>query len=339
MSNTFVEIHNLKKHYKSVTAVDGISFELRRGEVVGFVGANGSGKTTTMRMMVGLEIPDAGQITIDGREILKNGSDLVRKIGWMPDSYGSYKDISVWEYLDFFARAYGLKGKHREERLRSVMEFTELNSLADKDTDSLSKGMKQRLCLGRTLIFDPDLLILDEPAAGLDPKARLDFKHLIRILASEGKTVLISSHILSELENMCDTFLFIDRGIIIHDGDTSTIKRTTIESVEVNIHIVGPLESFHEWCVMQQGVSLVEKLPTGFRLSLIRDDSSTGSTEEVQRAEFLKSVFKAGFSVSEYSLHERNLEDAFVDLVTKRNSITNKKSTHNGTLHHEESKI
>lgn len=321
MSKTFVEVSNLKKSYDSLSAVAGISFKLRRGEVVGFIGANGSGKTTTMRMIVGLEVPDAGKITINGQEMMRNGTDLVRKIGWMPDSYGSYKDMSVWEYLDFFARAYGLTGKDREKRLQSVMEFTELSDLSEKDTDSLSKGMKQRLCLGRALIFDPELLILDEPAAGLDPKARLDFKHLIRILADHGKTILISSHILSELENMCDTFLFIDRGFIIHDGDTNTIKRTTIETVEVNIHMLGSLEPFHEWCVMQQGVNLVEKFPNGFRLSLMRTDTTTDSTAEVQRAQFLESVFRAGFSVSQYALHERNLEDAFVDLVTKRNSI------------------
>jgi len=326
MSNTFVQIHNLKKSYDSITAVAGISFELRRGEVVGFIGANGSGKTTTMRMIVGLEIPDAGRITINGREVMKNGADVVRKIGWMPDSYGSYKDMSVFEYLDFFARAYGLKGKERERRLESVMEFTELNDQAEKDTDTLSKGMKQRLCLGRALLFDPELLILDEPAAGLDPKARLDFKHLVRILAAEGKTILISSHILSELESMCDSFLFLDSGTIIHDGDTDTIKRTTMESIEVNIHLTGPLEPFHEWCIMQKGVSLVEKLQNGFRLSLLRSDTSDLAFE-ILRAEFLSSVFRAGFSVSQYALHERNLEDAFVDLVTKRNSthkITNK---------------
>jgi ABC-2 type transport system ATP-binding protein len=281
-------------------------------------------------MIVGLETPDAGTITINGRQVMKDGADLVRRIGWMPDSYGSYKDMSVWEYLDFFARAYGLRGKEREKRLRSVMEFTELCDLAERETDALSKGMKQRLCLGRALIFDPELLILDEPAAGLDPKARLDFKHLIRILANEGKTIMISSHILSELESMCDTFLFIDRGTIIHDGDTNTIKRKTSEAIEINIHIIGTLEPFHEWCVLQQGVTLVERLPNGFRLSLLRADHTNDSTAEIQRAEFLNSVFRAGFSVSQFALHERNLEDAFVELVTKRNaSHTNQESNEN----------
>ena len=190
--------------------------------MVGFVGANGAGKTTTMRIIATLDYPTRGTVRIGGIDVLQYPAKVRSNIGWMPDNFGTYDHMTVVEYLDFFARALGYRGEERLERVEDVMEFTDLASLGDRLINKLSKGMGQRLCLGRALIHDPDLLILDEPAAGLDPKARVELKHLIRILAEDGKTVFISSHILSELGEMCDTLLFIDQGKIIHHGSADS---------------------------------------------------------------------------------------------------------------------
>ncbi len=219
-----LEVAGLERCFGSVRAVQGVSFSLGRGQVVGFIGANGAGKTTTMRMMATLELPDAGSITIGGYDAVSQPLQARRLIGWMPDHYGTYPNMTVWEYLDFFARAYGYAGAERQQRIADVMAFTDLDVLAERPMNKLSKGMAQRLCLGRALIHDPAILILDEPAAGLDPKARLEFKRLVRVLAEDGKTLFISSHILSELGEMCDHLIFIDRGRIVHQGTPDSLS-------------------------------------------------------------------------------------------------------------------
>ena len=188
-----IEVQNLHRHFGSLKAVDGVSFSVEPGQVVGFVGANGAGKTTTMRIIATLDYPNRGMVKVSGIDVVQYPALVRHRIGWMPDSFGTYDNMTVVEYLDFFARALGFKGAEREERVRDVIDFTDLTPLADRLINKLSKGMGQRLCLGRALIHDPDVLILDEPAAGLDPKARVELKHLIRILADDGKTVFISS--------------------------------------------------------------------------------------------------------------------------------------------------
>lgn len=313
MSTAFVEVSNLTRTFGDVKAVDGLSFNLQRGQVVGFIGANGAGKTTTMRMMAGLELPDKGTVSIGGRDVLFHGGEVRRIIGWMPDTYGTYEHVTVFEYLDFFARTYGFIGAEREQRVQSVMEFTDLLPLADKETPVLSKGMKQRLCLGRALIPDPQLLILDEPAAGLDPKARIEVKHLVRLLGEHGKTLFISSHILSELEDMCDTLLFIDRGRMVHHGSADHLKRGGSTGIELLLRADGEAGRLEEWLTMQPGVKVIEQIPHGFRVRL--DDENP-----VQRAALLRRMVEAGLPIYEFREHQRRLEDAFVDLVEGLNS-------------------
>ncbi len=192
-----IKVENLHRNFGSLKAVDGVSFEVGTGEVVGFIGANGAGKTTTMRILASLDYPTAGAAWVMGENVVNYPGRVRSCLGWMPDSYGAYDNMTVLEYLDFFGRALGFKTKDRLNRIEEVMEFTDLMPLSERLINKLSKGMGQRLCLGRALIHDPDVLILDEPAAGLDPKARVELKQLIRLLASDGKTILISSHILS----------------------------------------------------------------------------------------------------------------------------------------------
>lgn len=216
MNTPLIEVKDLRRTFDGFHAVDGISFTLHKGEVTGLIGANGAGKTTTMRILATLDLPTAGSIKFGGQSVVEHPNLARRRLGWMPDNFTPYKDTSVLQYLDFFGRAQDLRGDALERRLQEVAEFANLHPLRDRPIDKLSKGQLQRVSLGRTLLNDPEFLILDEPVAGLDPKARHEFKNLMHLLRERGKTMLISSHILSELGEMCDTLLFMDRGRVIH---------------------------------------------------------------------------------------------------------------------------
>ena len=208
-----VEVTNLVKTFdRGFRAVDGLSFSFSSGEVIGFVGPNGAGKTTTMRIMATLDTPDSGDITLDGVSVLDHPEQAHGLIGFMPDDLPSRTDTTVDEYLDFFARAYGLKGAAIRKAVEDVEEFTGLTAFRDRTLNALSKGMKQRVSLARALVHDPAVLIMDEPANGLDPRARIELRELVKALGENGKAILVSSHILSELEEMCTSSVIIERG-------------------------------------------------------------------------------------------------------------------------------
>ena len=306
-----VTVRDLDRSFDNVHAVRGISFDIMPGQVVGFIGANGAGKTTTMRMMATLDVPSAGTISIGGHDVLQH-PELARKIiGWMPDNYGTYAHMTVFEYLDFFARAYGLKGSARQSRVEEVMHFADLTVLADRMMNKLSKGMGQRLCFGRMLIPDPDFLILDEPAAGLDPKARQEFKNLVRILAQRGKTLFISSHILSELGEMCDTLLFIDAGKIVYHGEAEALRRGQAPGAQrlvIDIAVASPPEALAEWATVNPGWTLLETKRDGARLALASDNPN-------DLAAALRKMILDGIQVIEFRREERRLEDAFVEML------------------------
>ena len=205
-------LHLTRVFQRGFKAVDDLSFSFTSGEVVGFVGPNGAGKTTTMRMLATLDVPDSGDILIDGKSILDDPSLAHRAVGFMPDDLPNRSDTTVDEYLDFFGRAYGLRGRALADAINGVEDFTGLVSFRDKTLRELSKGMKQRVSLARALVHDPQVIVMDEPANGLDPRARIELRELVRALAEQGKAILISSHILSELEEMCTTSVIIERG-------------------------------------------------------------------------------------------------------------------------------
>jgi ABC-2 type transport system ATP-binding protein len=308
-----VEVRQLNRVFANVHAVKDLSFDIHRGQVVGFIGANGAGKTTTMRIMATLDSPTSGLVRIAGCNVMLQPSQVRRLIGWMPDNYGTYSNMSVFEYLDFFARAYGLKGQARQDRITEVMDFADLTVLADRPMNKLSKGMGQRLCFGRMLIPDPEFLILDEPAAGLDPKARLEFKNLVRLLAQRGKTLFISSHILSELGEMCDTLLFIDGGKIVYHGASEALRRGEVNSkgdgkTVVHVHVIGGPESITQWAAMNPGWKVLEQKRDGARLE-------AEVTDEPQLAAALRKMIVDGVPVVEFRREERRLEDAFVEMI------------------------
>jgi ABC-2 type transport system ATP-binding protein len=308
MSRPIVEVRDLHRAFGAYHAVHGITFDVLEGQVVGFIGANGAGKTTTMRILATLDLPTSGIVKIDGYDVVDFPAEVRPKIGWMPDSFGMYENVTVWEYLDFYARAYDLRGAKRRQRVDEVMAFTDLIVIAHQYMNTLSKGMGQRLCLGRTLLSDPSFLILDEPAAGLDPKARIEFKNLIRLLSAQGKTIFISSHILSELDEMCDTLLFIDHGKIVHHGETAGLKRASNAAMVVNVEILGEPLAFFEWVSVHPGARLIDRHRRGGRLAF---DEATPELV----SHYLKRMVQDGLPVVEFHREERRLEDAFVDIL------------------------
>ena len=308
MAETVIKVEDLVRDFGNVKAVNGVSFEIERGKVVGFIGANGAGKTTTMRMMVTLDQPTAGKISICGFDVSDQPSEVRHRVGWMPDSYGAYDNMTVYEYLDFYGRAFGYAKNERLSRVAEVMEFTDLATISERPINRLSKGMGQRLCLGRTLIHNPEVLVLDEPAAGLDPKARLEFKNLIRLLAGQEKTIFISSHILSELGEMCDHLVFIDGGRIVHHGSTESLTEHHGVAALVEIRVAGDPELLFNWIAASSGVEIADRLKNGARVR-----AGTMSAEAL--ADMLKRLVSDGIPVIGFFKVDRRLEEAFVDML------------------------
>ncbi len=219
-----IETHDLVKSFGKFTAVSGLSLQVPPGSIYGFVGPNGAGKTTTMRMLTTLERPTSGTARIAGYDIAKDRRAIRRTLGYMPDEFGVYDDLRVWEYLDFFAACYDIPEGQRRQLTNDLLELVELNHRRDDMVDKLSKGMKQRLSLARTLAHDPQILILDEPASGLDPRARIEIRELMVELAKMGKTIFFSTHILADVENICTHVGIIEAGRMIMQGSMNEIK-------------------------------------------------------------------------------------------------------------------
>jgi len=218
-----LEIHNLWVKYGSVRAVRGISFTIPRGEVFGFIGPNGAGKSSTIRVLATLQEPTFGWAKIDGIEVRSDPLAIRRKIGYMPDYFGLYEDLTVREYLHFFAAAYDLAESIRDRLVDDVLALTDLPHKIDAQVDSLSRGMKQRLSLARVLLHDPQLLLLDEPASGLDPRARIEVREILKELSNMGKTILVSSHILHELSQLCTRIGILEAGELVTEGSLQEI--------------------------------------------------------------------------------------------------------------------
>ncbi len=220
----FLRVSGLVRSFGPVKALDHVSFTLGRGCAVGLIGANGAGKTTAMRIITTQDLPDEGSVEVDGVDLLSYPEKVIARIGWMPDDFEAVPHTTIRDFIDYYARAYRLTGERRISEVNRVLEFCGLTELRSRRINRLSKGQRQRLCLARTLIGNPDLLVMDEPAAGLDPQARLEFKQMVQKLKAEGKTLLISSHILSELAEMCDEMIFMDAGRIIGSGSQQQLE-------------------------------------------------------------------------------------------------------------------
>ena len=299
-----IEIKKLTKTFGTLVAVDHLDLFIGAGDIFGFIGPNGAGKTTTMRILVTLLEPTYGEAFIDGLDVRTKGKEVRRRVGYMPDFMGVYDDLKVFEYLEFFAAAFGIEYAKRKAIVDGVLELTDLVSKQDALVDSLSRGMQQRLGLARVLIHDPKVLILDEPASGLDPRARIEMRELLRELKRMGKTIMISSHILSELEEICDRIGIIEHGQLVFSGTMEEIRpRLGIQS-KVRVKVLGD-ES--------RALELLSALPQIQSVELIGAQPPTAGLTPEAGGSTLLVTFKEGSNSD--GLIARTLVNAGVDLV------------------------
>jgi len=316
-----LELRHLHRFFGRLKAVNDVSFKAWPGQVMGFIGPNGAGKTTSMRILATLDTPTAGDAFVCGYSVVDDPDKVRRYLGFMPDSFGKYANMNVVEYLDFYARAYGLKDALRRDAIEHVLVFTELRKLADKPINTLSKGMSQRLGLGRCLIHDPQVLVLDEPAAGLDPRARVELRELIRLLASEmQKTVLISSHILTELGEICDSAAIIEAGEILAYGTIDEIQRqkrvvdedsTHARLLHVRLATGNNLEqatnTLEKWLLEQPMVKQVQ--------CEVGRATFEFEGEDTEQRQLLQNMMTAEHPVIEFHGKSQSLEDAFMNIT------------------------
>ena len=234
-----ISTRNLTKRFGALTALDSLTLELEAGDIFGFIGPNGAGKSTTMKILAGLMEPTSGSAAVLGKPVASNGDFVRRNVGYMPDFIGVYEDLQVHEYLDFFAAAYGIPRRQRKKVVADVLEITDLKYKQDAQVDSLSRGMTQRLSLARVLVHDPPVLLLDEPASGLDPRARIEIREVLRELQRMGKTILVSSHILSELGEFCNKLGIIERGKLIVAGTIEDLMARARAHPVIAVEVVG----------------------------------------------------------------------------------------------------
>ena len=302
-----LQISNLYKKYNTVLALAGLHMEIQKGQLYGFVGPNGAGKTTTIRIISGLLKPTRGEVWIDGIRVEKNLKVLKDKIGYIPDFFGVYDNLTVMEYLEFYASAYGIYGKESTVRARQVLEQVELERVEDHFVDELSRGMQQRLCLARALIHKSQLLVMDEPASGMDPGARRVLKNVLRSLCRDGYTVLISSHILSELSDMCSNVGIINQGKMILQGDMDEIMCSIDSANPILITIYSELE---------KALQFLKCHPLVGRISIDRNRISilfSGSKEE--EALLMREMIEQGILISSFTREHNSLESVFFHLV------------------------
>ena len=305
-----LKIHGLKKKFKNFQALNGLDMEIEEGALYGFVGPNGAGKTTAIRIMTGLLLPDEGSVEIGGKDALRYREDVKELFGYVPDEFGMYDNLKVWEYMEFFASCYGYSGLVARERCAELLKQVNLDDRADAFVDSLSRGMKQRLCLARALIHDPQFLVLDEPTSGMDPRNRMEFKELLKELCADGKTILVSSHILSELSQMCTDIGIIDAGKIVLSGNMTEILQKVNDSNPLLIKV-------HEY--RDVAIQMLRKEPA-VKTIAIREDSIAvrfhgGPDAE---AELLRKLVTAGIPVNGFVREQGDLESIFMQ-ITNRN--------------------
>jgi ABC-2 type transport system ATP-binding protein len=310
-----IELRNLHRFFGKLKAVNNVSFKTYPGQVMGFIGPNGAGKTTAMRVLATLDTPTAGDAFINGISVVDYPDQIRRILGFMPDNFGKYANMDVVEYLDFFARSYGFRGAARREAVDRVLVFTELRKLAHKPINTLSKGMSQRLGLGRTLIHDPEVLILDEPAAGLDPRARVELRELIHLLARElNKTIFISSHILTELGEICDSAAIIEAGKILAHGTVEELSRTPRTARGENVHtttlvvrVLGDVDALERTLVEQPFVELVAVAGQTASFVFTGDENS--------QRDLLRALMAKELPIVEFQGKTETLEDAFMAIT------------------------
>ncbi len=305
-----IEVENLVKEFDDVVAVNDISFHMESGDILGFVGPNGAGKTTTLRMMATLDLPTSGDILINGRSVIINPELAHNTISFIPDTMNVQKDMSVHEYLDFFARLYGIKNPKRSRIVGEIEEFTNLTGIRDKLTTNLSKGMKQRVAIARSLINEPDVILMDEPAAGLDPRARIELRELLKVLSQQGKTILISSHILSDLDEICSTTVIVEQGNLLKFGKVKEIVDEIEVQTSLKTIVLTPLEeptALLNFLLVEPGVSKINQVGKNIEFNYEGNDSDI--------SELMLKIMSNGMKIVEFKTKRQSLESVFMGIT------------------------
>ena len=308
--SAIIEISDLTKQYGAFTALDNLNLQIEEGAVFGFIGPNGAGKTTTMRIMTTLLKPSHGEAKIDGYSVLTHPNEVRRLIGYMPDFFGVYDDMKVWEYLDFFAACYDIPESQRKGMIGDLLDLVDLGHKHDEMVESLSRGMKQRLCLARTLAHDPKVLILDEPASGLDPRARIEMRELLRELQNMGKTIFFSSHILSEVADICTNIGIMEAGKLVAHGDIEQMRQQLQVSRLIQVRMIGDTAPLKDILMAEEKVREItdgreiELTPDIVRFDFVGDD--------VELSQLLHQLIEKKIQLISFSEEVGDLEDVFM---------------------------
>lgn len=312
MSDQALVIEHLTKKYAEFTALDDLSLSLGRGQILGLIGPNGAGKTTTIKILVGLLRPTSGTARIAGADCVADARRIKHVVGYMPDTFGSYDNMRVHEYLDFFGAAFGISRRKRIARIDEVMEITGTTYMRDKFVESLSHGMCQRLGIARTLLHDPQVLILDEPANGLDPQARIEMRELLLKLAAMGKTLLVSSHILPELARICDLIAILIHGRLRAFGTVEEIGRQVSQRRPLEVQLVDDTQLAACAALIRQSIEPDAEVTESPAESTIRLRTALPESE---LADVLLRLVQAGFRVSQFRELQTDLEEAFLSFA------------------------
>lgn len=312
-NDLIIETRDLNKRYGKLHAVKDLNIQVPRGAIYGFVGPNGAGKTSTMRMLTTLMRPSAGEAIVDGHSVTQNPREVRRSIGYMPDFFGVYDDMKVWEYLDFFAACYEIPESDRPGLIRDLLELVDLSHRRDDMVDKLSRGMKQRLCLARTLAHDPSVLILDEPASGLDPRARVEIRELLIELAKMGKTIFFSSHILADVSEICTHIGIVEAGEIVMQGSIKDLRKQLSPHKVIIISLLDKIEEAKATIIALQGIENVTDMSPEdgkkrIRVEFSRDDAGV--------SELLSALTSKQIPVVNFAEETSDLEQVFMK-VTK----------------------
>lgn len=312
-----LKIESLCKSYGRFNAVNNLNLHIQKGEIFGFVGPNGAGKTTTMRIICGLLDATSGRVIADGIDVIDKPKQLKSKIGYMPDFFGVYDDLKVTEYLEFYASIYNIKGAECTKVCKDLLELVDLSDKKDFYVDTLSRGMKQRLCLARSLVHNPDLLILDEPASGMDPRARIEMKEILRTLKSMGKTILVSSHILPELAELCTSLGIIDKGRIVMSGTVEEITKKVYHTQSIRVKVIN---------MADEAVRVLQEYPDVDGVSLVSSNEIEASFkgDEAFINAILVRLVQKNIPVISFNQLDGNLEDIFMK-VTATQEVNNGK--------------
>jgi ABC-2 type transport system ATP-binding protein len=303
-----VETNDLTHRFGSTLALDQLNLQIPPGAIYGFIGPNGAGKTTTMRILTTLLLPSSGEARVAGYEVTRDIQAVRREVGFMPDFFGVYDNMSAYEYLDFFAGAHKVAPGRRPQMIADLLDLVDLSHKRDADVMGLSRGMKQRLSLARTMIHNPSLLILDEPASGLDPRARVELRELLRELRAMGKTIMISSHILTELAEMCSHIGIIEHGRLLASGDVATIVRSLQPHHVIEIYVLDALEAAVALAKQLPQVREVRSFPAETPVRLEIDFEG----DDRAISELLTQLVHSGVAMTHFAAQASNLEEIFL---------------------------